>query len=176
MDAPQDKDKRFVLWTLYFELIGQSNLFGLTASSSTLQYLSNYVAICMPAILPCRNALVGGGSVLAVWSVVIGATSIAGTSNFAANIALSVFMMTWSMLYTGSVCCLKIDPQIVQREREEKRREEPKLLWPTWRQRKSQSSGTLSSWISLSKGRIQISAKLKILGFHNMCLFHFLLC
>jgi hypothetical protein len=88
------------------------------------------VAVCISDILPRRNALVGGESLLAVWSVVIGATSIAGTSNLAANIALLVFMITWSMLYTGSIYCLETDLQIVQGEREEtKRRAEAALAY-----------------------------------------------
>jgi len=39
------------------------------------------------------------------WSVIIGGTSVAGTTNTAANTALLVFMITWSMLYTGTVGC-----------------------------------------------------------------------
>ena len=39
------------------------------------------------------------------WSVIIAGTSMAGTSNVAANTALLAFMITWSMLYTGTVGC-----------------------------------------------------------------------
>ena len=35
----------------------------------------------------------------------IAGTSMAGTSNVAANTALLAFMITWSMLYTGTVGC-----------------------------------------------------------------------
>jgi len=62
-------------------------------------------AVCVSDVLPRRKALVGGGTILAVWSVIIGGTSIAGTSNTAANTALLVFMITWSMIYTGTVGC-----------------------------------------------------------------------
>jgi hypothetical protein len=173
MDAPQERQMLCSL-DIVFRTYWPEQSFGLTAISSTLQRLSNYVAICISAILPRRNALVGGGSVLAVWSVVIGATSIASTSNLAASIALSVFMITWSMLCTGSVCCLKADEQIVQREREEKRSAEAALVYLETEE--ESISGTLNGWISLSKGRIRISAILIILGSRNMCLFHSLLC
>ena len=91
--------------TYYFELIGQTNAFGLTAISSTLQFLANLFAVCLSDVLPRRKALIGGGTILAAWSIVIGGTSLAGTSNAAANTALLVFMITWSMLYTGAVGC-----------------------------------------------------------------------
>jgi hypothetical protein len=91
--------------TYYFELIGQTNAFGLTAISSTLQFLSNCVAVCVSDVLPRRKALIGGGSILCVWSIIIAGTSLAGTSNTAANTALLAFMITWSMLYTGTVGC-----------------------------------------------------------------------
>jgi len=91
--------------TYYFELIGQTNAFGLTAISSTLQFLSNCVAVCVSDVLPRRKALIGGGSILCVWSVIIAGTSLAGTHNAAANTALLAFMITWSMLYTGTVGC-----------------------------------------------------------------------
>lgn len=42
---------------------------------------------------------------LLFWSVIIGGTSMASTTNTAANTALLAFMITWSMLYTGSVGC-----------------------------------------------------------------------
>jgi SP family general alpha glucoside:H+ symporter-like MFS transporter len=56
-------------------------------------------------VLPRRKALVGGGSILCIWSVIIASTSLAGTSNRAANTALLTFMITWSMLYTATVGC-----------------------------------------------------------------------
>lgn len=42
---------------------------------------------------------------LCVWSVIIGGTSLASKSNYAANTALLAFMITWSMLYTATVGC-----------------------------------------------------------------------
>jgi SP family general alpha glucoside:H+ symporter-like MFS transporter len=91
--------------TYYFELIGQADPFGLTAISSTLQLVANFVAVCVSDIVPRRRGLVGGGTILMLWSVIIGGTSVAGTTNVAANTALLVFMITWSMLYTGTVGC-----------------------------------------------------------------------
>ncbi|KAH0270388.1 hypothetical protein KCU91_g8098, partial [Aureobasidium melanogenum] len=91
--------------TYYFELIGQSDPFGLTAISSTLQLLANFFAVLVSDIVPRRKGLVGGGTILMFWSVIIGGTSVAGTTNTAANTALLVFMITWSMLYTGTVGC-----------------------------------------------------------------------
>ncbi|KAI5456817.1 general substrate transporter [Mariannaea sp. PMI_226] len=91
--------------TYYFELIGQSDPFGLTAISSTLQFLSNCVAVAVSDILPRRKSLIGGGSLLCCWSVIIAGTSLAGTANKGANTALLAFMMTWSMLYTATVGC-----------------------------------------------------------------------
>ncbi|KAF2167020.1 hypothetical protein M409DRAFT_66125 [Zasmidium cellare ATCC 36951] len=91
--------------TFYFELIGQSDPFQLTAISSTLQLLSNFVAVCVSDIVPRRVGLVGGGTLLIFWSVIIGGTSLASTTNHAANIALLAFMITWSMLYTATVGC-----------------------------------------------------------------------
>lgn len=91
--------------TYYFQLIGQKNSFGLTAISSTLQFLANCVAVCVSDVLPRRKSLIGGGTVLAVWSVIIAGTSLAGTSNHKATTALLVFMITWSMLYTSTVGC-----------------------------------------------------------------------
>lgn len=91
--------------TYYFELIGQSDPFGLTAISSTLQFLSNCVAVSVSDVLPRRKSLVGGGSLLGCWSIIIAGTSLAGTGNRAANTALLTFMITWSMLYTATVGC-----------------------------------------------------------------------
>ncbi|KAH6689631.1 general substrate transporter [Plectosphaerella plurivora] len=91
--------------TYYFELIGQSDPFGLTAISSTLQFLSNCVAVSVSDILPRRKSLVGGGTLLCCWSIIIGGTSLASKSNTAANTALLVFMISWSMLYTATVGC-----------------------------------------------------------------------
>jgi SP family general alpha glucoside:H+ symporter-like MFS transporter len=68
--------------------MGQYDPFGLTAISSTLQFLSNCAAVCVSDVLPRRKALIGGGAILAVWSVIIAGTSMAGTSNTAANTAL----------------------------------------------------------------------------------------
>jgi MFS transporter, SP family, general alpha glucoside:H+ symporter len=91
--------------TYYFELIGQTNAFGLTAISSTLQFLSNCVAVTLSDVMPRRKSLIGGGSLLGVWSLIIASTSLVGTQNKAANTALLVFMITWSMLYTATVGC-----------------------------------------------------------------------
>ncbi|UNI23892.1 hypothetical protein JDV02_009684 [Purpureocillium takamizusanense] len=91
--------------TYYFQLIGQTNSFGLTAISSTLQFCSNLFAVCLSDVLPRRRSLIGGGSLLCGWSLIIAGTSMAGTQNYAANTALLVFMLTWSMLYTGTVGC-----------------------------------------------------------------------
>ncbi|CAK7232656.1 hypothetical protein SCUCBS95973_008332 [Sporothrix curviconia] len=91
--------------TYYFELIGQSNAFGLTAISSTLQFVSNCVAVAVSDVLPRRKALVGGGTLLLCWSLIIGGTSLASESNKVANTALLAFMITWSMLYTATVGC-----------------------------------------------------------------------
>ncbi|KAF4973864.1 hypothetical protein FZEAL_9182 [Fusarium zealandicum] len=91
--------------TYYFELIGQANPFGLTAISSTLQFMSNLVAVAVSDVLPRRKALIGGGSLLCGWSIIIAGTSMVGRSNNAANTALLAFMITWSMLYTATVGC-----------------------------------------------------------------------
>ncbi|KAK8852099.1 MFS general substrate transporter [Apiospora arundinis] len=91
--------------TYYFELIGQTNAFGLTAISSSLQVIANCVAVVLSDVIPRRKGLVGGGTLLLFWSVIIGGTSMAPKSNAAANTALLVFMITWSMLYTGSLGC-----------------------------------------------------------------------
>jgi SP family general alpha glucoside:H+ symporter-like MFS transporter len=56
-------------------------------------------------VLPRRKALIGGGTILCVWSLIIAGTSMAPTTNAAANTALLAFMITWSMLYTGTVGC-----------------------------------------------------------------------
>lgn len=91
--------------TYYFELIGQSDPFMLTAISSTLQFLSNFVAVGLSDVIPRRKGLIGGGTILMFWSVIIAGTSMASTTNSAANIALLCFMITWSMLYTATVGC-----------------------------------------------------------------------
>jgi SP family general alpha glucoside:H+ symporter-like MFS transporter len=91
--------------TYYFELIGQKDPFALTAVSSTLQLLANFVALLLADVVPRRKGVIGGGTILMFWSVIIAGTSMAGTSNVAANTALLAFMITWSMLYTGTVGC-----------------------------------------------------------------------
>ena len=91
--------------TYYFQLIGQADSFQLTAVSSSLQLLSNFVAVCFSDIIPRRKGLVGGGTFLMFWSVIIAGLSMAPTTNKAANIALLSFMITWSMLYTATVGC-----------------------------------------------------------------------
>ncbi|KAJ5934771.1 hypothetical protein N7466_004318 [Penicillium verhagenii] len=91
--------------TYYFELIGQTNSFQLTAISSTLQLCSNIVAVFLSDVIPRRKGLIGGGTFLMFWSVIIAGVSIAPTSNTSANIALLAFMITWSMLYTATVGC-----------------------------------------------------------------------
>ena len=91
--------------TYYFELIGTSDPFMLTAISSTLQFLSNFVAVGLSDVIPRRKGLIGGGVFLMFWSVIIGGTSMAPTTNNAANTTLLAFMITWSMLYTATVGC-----------------------------------------------------------------------
>lgn len=91
--------------TYYFQLIGKTDSFALTSISSALQFLANLVAVCLSDILPRRKALIGGGCILCVWSLIIGGTSLAETTNTAANTALVAFMLTWSMLYTASLGC-----------------------------------------------------------------------
>ena len=91
--------------TYYFELIGQADPFGLTAISSSLQFLSNLVAVGLSDVIPRRKGLIGGGVLLMFWSVIIAGTSIAPTTNVAAATALLAFMITWSMLYTATVGC-----------------------------------------------------------------------
>ncbi len=91
--------------TYYFELFGQSDPFGLTAISSTLQFLSNLVAVCLADVILRRKGLIGGGTILMFWSIIIAGTSMASTTNNAANVALLAFMITWSMLYTSTVGC-----------------------------------------------------------------------
>ncbi|KAG2184431.1 hypothetical protein INT43_000340 [Umbelopsis isabellina] len=91
--------------TYYFQLIGKTDSFALTSISSALQFLANLVAVCLSDILPRRKALIGGGCILCVWSLIIGGTSLAETTNTAANTALVAFMLTWSMLYTASIGC-----------------------------------------------------------------------
>lgn len=91
--------------TYYFQLIGQTNSFQLTAISSSLQVFSNMVAVCLSDIIPRRKGLIGGGTMLMFWSVIIAGVSMAPTTNTSANIALLAFMITWSMLYTATVGC-----------------------------------------------------------------------
>ncbi|KAJ6002762.1 hypothetical protein N7451_005309 [Penicillium sp. IBT 35674x] len=91
--------------TYYFELIGQTNSFQLTAISSTLQLVSNIFAVFLSDVIPRRKGLIGGGTFLMLWSVIIAGVSVAPTSNTSANIALLAFMITWSMLYTATVGC-----------------------------------------------------------------------
>jgi SP family general alpha glucoside:H+ symporter-like MFS transporter len=91
--------------TYYFQLIGQTDSFQLTAISSTLQLFSNFVAVCFSDVIPRRKGLIGGGTFLMFWSVIIAGVSMAPTTNNFANIALLAFMITWSMLYTATVGC-----------------------------------------------------------------------
>lgn len=91
--------------TYYFQLIGQADSFQLTAISSTLQLLSNFVALCLSDVIPRRKGLVGGGTMLMFWSVIIAGVSMAPKSNASANTAVLAFMITWSMLYTATVGC-----------------------------------------------------------------------
>ncbi|OQE29866.1 hypothetical protein PENSTE_c002G07012 [Penicillium steckii] len=91
--------------TYYFQLIGQADSFQLTAISSSLQLLSNFVAVCFSDIIPRRKGLIGGGTILMFWSVIIAGVSMASTTNTSANIALLAFMITWSMIYTATVGC-----------------------------------------------------------------------
>jgi MFS transporter, SP family, general alpha glucoside:H+ symporter len=91
--------------TYYFELIGQADPFGLTAISSTLQFVSNIVAVCLADVIPRRKGLIGGGTILMFWSIIIAGTSMAASTNTAAVTALLAFMITWSMLYTATVGC-----------------------------------------------------------------------
>lgn len=104
-NTPFKTPKLTIFQTYYFELIGQKDPFGLTAISSTLQLLANFVAVLLADVVPRRNGVIGGGTILMFWSVIIAGTSIAGTDNIAANTALLAFMITWSMLYTGTVGC-----------------------------------------------------------------------
>lgn len=91
--------------TYYFELIGQHDPFGLTAISSTLQFFSNLVAVCLSDVIPRRKGLVGGGVILMFWSLIIAGTSMSSITNTAAITTLLAFMITWSMLYTATVGC-----------------------------------------------------------------------
>ncbi|KAJ5134452.1 hypothetical protein N7448_000529 [Penicillium atrosanguineum] len=91
--------------TYYFQLIGQTDSFQLTAISSSLQLLSNFVAVCFSDVIPRRKGLIGGGTLLMFWSVIIAGVSMAPTTNTSASIALLAFMITWSMLYTATVGC-----------------------------------------------------------------------
>lgn len=91
--------------TYYFELIGQSDPFQLTAISSTLQFFSNFVAVALADVIPRRKGLIGGGTILMFWSVIIAGCSMAPESNGMAVTALLAFMITWSMLYTATVGC-----------------------------------------------------------------------
>jgi sugar porter (SP) family MFS transporter len=91
--------------TYYFQLIGQTNSFQLTAISSSLQLFSNFLAVCFSDVIPRRKGLIGGGTFLMFWSVIIAGVSMASTTNTSANFALLAFMITWSMLYTATVGC-----------------------------------------------------------------------
>lgn len=83
------------IWqTYYFELIGQTNSFGLTAISSALQLISNIVAVCLSDVIPRRKGLIGGGMLLMLWSVVIAGCSMAPESNISAATALLAFMVS----------------------------------------------------------------------------------
>jgi MFS family permease len=86
-------------------LIGQTDSFQLTSISSSLQLLSNLIAVCLSDVIPRRKGLIGGGTLLMFWSVIIAGVSMAPTTNTAANFALLAFMITWSMLYTATVGC-----------------------------------------------------------------------
>jgi SP family general alpha glucoside:H+ symporter-like MFS transporter len=55
--------------------------------------------------MPRRKSLIGGGTLLCCWSVIIAGTSLAGPTNKTAVTALLAFMITWSMLYTATVGC-----------------------------------------------------------------------
>lgn len=77
----------------------------LTAISSTLQFISNIVAVCLADVVPRRKGLVGGGIILMFWSIIIAGTSMAPKTDGAAVTALLAFMITWSMLYTATVGC-----------------------------------------------------------------------
>ncbi|KAK4493670.1 hypothetical protein PRZ48_014855 [Zasmidium cellare] len=87
------------------ELIGQKDPFQLTAVSSALQLVSNFVAVGVSDIVPRRAGLIGGGTLLMFWSVIIGGTSLISTANQAANVALLFFLISWSMIYTATVGC-----------------------------------------------------------------------
>ncbi|KAL2818168.1 general substrate transporter [Aspergillus cavernicola] len=72
--------------TFYFELLGQSDSFRLTAISSTPQLHSNIVAVCFSDVIPRRMGFISA-------------------SNSAANMVILIFMITWSMIYTDTVGC-----------------------------------------------------------------------
>ncbi|PPJ58756.1 hypothetical protein CBER1_08372 [Cercospora berteroae] len=91
--------------TYYFELIGQADPFMLTAISSTLQFLSNFVAVGLADVIPRRKGLIGGGTILMIWSIIIAGCSMAPENNSAAVTVILCFMITWSMLYTATVGC-----------------------------------------------------------------------
>lgn len=91
--------------TYYFELIGQHNAFGLTAISASLQLISNFVAVCLSDVIPRRKGLIGGGSLLMCWSLIVAGLSMAPTTNTAAITALLAYMITWSMIFTATVGC-----------------------------------------------------------------------
>lgn len=61
--------------------------------------------MCVSDVLPRRKSLIGGGTLLCAWSLIIAGTSLASSTNKAANTALLAFMITWSMLYTATVGC-----------------------------------------------------------------------
>lgn len=92
--------------TYVLELIGQAQLaFAFGLISSALQLISNIVAVVVADIVPRRKGLIGGGTLLMGWSVIIAGLSMAPTTNIAANTAMIAFMITWAMLYTGTVGC-----------------------------------------------------------------------
>ncbi|SMY22236.1 unnamed protein product [Zymoseptoria tritici ST99CH_1A5] len=77
----------------------------ISPSASTLQFFSNLVAVALADVIPRRKGLVGGGTLLMFWSIIIAGSSLAAKTNNATNWALLAFMITWSMLYTATVGC-----------------------------------------------------------------------
>ena len=55
--------------------------------------------------MPRRKSLIGGGTLLCCWSIIIAGTSLASENNKTAVTVLLAFMITWSMLYTATVGC-----------------------------------------------------------------------
>ncbi|KAF2757585.1 general substrate transporter [Pseudovirgaria hyperparasitica] len=91
--------------TYYFGLIGAKDPFQLTAISSTLQFVANCAAVVVADVVPRRKGLIGGGTILLFWSVIIAGTSLAPKDNHVANVVNLAFMITWSMGYTATVGC-----------------------------------------------------------------------